>query len=255
MYGIGRVYKRTGKINIVSAGRTEGITLNIGFDNSEAYSAWKAKKLNSITLPSISGGTVSGLMSSINWFFTDSHEDFAIFQIVVKNDSKDGTYYPQYINRITLDSNGEYALCYQARTETLLINDTPTETSLPEGYGVAPFLYVHRVLDFIFSEFGYTITENPFKTDKELSSLVILNNAADCCVTGILNYADLMPDCTIEDFLNALYVRFGLVYNVSSDTKTATLRLIRDIMEDEPAVDLSRNLTAEPLSIMKRPVR
>lgn len=87
------VYKRTGKINIVSAGRTEGITLNIGFDNSEAYSAWKAKKLNSITLPSISGGTVSGLMSSINWFFTDSHEDFAIFQIVVKNDSKDGTYY------------------------------------------------------------------------------------------------------------------------------------------------------------------
>ena len=38
---------------------------------------------------------------------------------------KDGTYYPQYINRITLDSNGEYALCYQARTETLLINDTP----------------------------------------------------------------------------------------------------------------------------------
>ena len=102
----------------------------------------------------------------------------------------------------------------------LLINDTPTETSLPEGYGVAPFLYVHRVLDFIFSEFGYTITENPFKTDKELSSLVILNNAADCCVTGILNYADLMPDCTIEDFLNALYVRFGLVYNVSSDTKT-----------------------------------
>ncbi len=241
------VYKRTGKINIVSAGKKEGITLNIGFDNSEAYSAWKAKKLNSITLPSISGATVSGLMSSINWFFTDSHEDFAIFQIVVKNDSKDGTYYPQYINRITLDSNGKYALCYQARTETFLINDTPTAVTLPEGYGVAPFLYVHRVLDFIFSEFGYTITENPFKTDKELSSLVILNNAADCCVTGTLNYADLMPDCTIEDFLNALYVRFGLVYNVSSDTKTATLRLIRDIVDDVPDIDLSRSLTDEPL--------
>lgn len=241
------VYKRIGKINIVSAGRAEGITLNIGFDNSEAYSAWKAKKLNSITLPSISGATVSGLMSSINWFFTDSHEDFAIFQIVAKNDSKDGTYYPQYINRITLDSNGKYSLCYQARTETFLINDTPTTVTLPEGYGVAPFLYVHRVLDFIFSEFGYTITENPFKTDKELSCLVILNNAADCCVTGTLNYADLMPDCTVEDFLNALYVRFGLVYNVSSDTKTATLKLIRDIVDDIPNIDLSRNLTDEPL--------
>lgn len=241
------VYKRTGKINIVSAGRAEGITLNIGFDNSEAYSAWKAKKLNSITLPSISGATVSGLMSSMNWFFTDSHEDFAIFQIVARNDSKDGTYYPQYINRITLDSNGKYSLCYKARTETFLINDTPTTVTLPEGYGVAPFLYVHRVLDFIFSEFGYTIAENPFKTDKELSCLVILNNAADCCVTGTLNYADLMPDCTVEDFLNALYVRFGLVYNVSSDTKTATLKLIRDIVDDIPNIDLSRNLTDEPL--------
>lgn len=241
------VYKRTGKINIVSAGRAEGITLNIGFDNSEAYSAWKAKKLNSITLPSISGATVSGLMSSMNWFFTDSHEDFAIFQIVARNDSKDGTYYPQYINRITLDSNGKYSLCYKTRTETFLINDTPTTVTLPEGYGVAPFLYVHRVLDFIFSEFGYTIAENPFKTDKELSCLVILNNAADCCVTGTLNYADLMPDCTVEDFLNALYVRFGLVYNVSSDTKTATLKLIRDIVDDIPNIDLSRNLTDEPL--------
>lgn len=241
------VYKRTGKINIVSAGRTEGITLNIGFDNSEAYSAWKAKKLNSITLPSINGDTVSGLMSSINRFFTDSHEDFAIFQIVVRNDSKDGKYYPQYINHITLKSDGKWSLYYQSRTETFLINDTPTAVVLPEGYGVAPFLYVHRVLDFIFSEFGYTITENPFKTDRELSSLVILNNAVDCCVTGILNYADLMPDCTVDEFLNALYVRFGLVYNVSSDTKTVTLRLIRDIVDDVPAIDLSRSLTDEPL--------
>lgn len=103
------------------------------------------------------------------------------------------------------------------------------------------------MLELVFSEFGYTITENPFKTNKELSNLVILNNAADCCVKGKLSYADLMPDCTVEDFLNALHVRFGLVYNVSSDTKTATLRLIRDIVDDVPDIDLSRSLTDEPL--------
>lgn len=38
-------YKRTGKINIVSAGKKEGITLNIGFDNSEAYSSMESKKI------------------------------------------------------------------------------------------------------------------------------------------------------------------------------------------------------------------
>ena len=69
------------------------------------------------------------------------------------------------------------------------------------------FLYVWRVLELVFSEFGYTITENPFKTDKELSNLVILNNAADCCVKGKLSYADLMPDCTVEEFLNAIHIK------------------------------------------------
>ena len=127
------------------------------------------------------------------------------------------------------------------------VNGTPTAVTLPEGYGVTAFLYVWRVLELVFSEFGYTITENPFKTNKELSNLVILNNAADCCVKGKLSYADLMPDCTVEDFLNALHVRFGLVYNVSSDTKTATLRLIRDIVDNVPDIDLSCSLTDEPL--------
>lgn len=242
------VYKRTGKINIVSAGKKEGITLNIGFDNSEAYSEWKEKKLGKLTLPKLECDSAASLMLNIRTAMNGSFgADFDIFQIVVQNDSKDGTYYPQYINHINIDSDGGYSLCYQDRTETLLINDTPTETTLPYGYGVAPFLYVHRVLEYVFSEFGYTIVENPFKTDKELSCLVILNNAADCCVTGTLDYADLMPDCTVEEFLNALYVRFGLVYNVSSDTKTVTLRLIRDIIEAEPTVDLSLNLAAEPL--------
>lgn len=242
-------YKRTGKINIVSAGKKEGITLNIGFDNSEAYSAWKAKKLNSITLPVKEYSSVNSLCAHLQQVLGGYQTDYAVFQIMVGNDSKDNQFYPKYLNYITPVSEGSrvHNLRYQARTETFLINGTPTATTLPEGYGVTAFLYVWRVLELIFSEFGYTIMENPFKTDNQLYNLVILNNAADCCVKGKLSYADLMPDCTIEEFLNALYVRFGLVYTVSSDTKTATLRLIRDIVEDKPGVDLSRNLTDEPL--------
>ena len=243
------VYKRTGKINIVSAGRTEGITLNIGFDNSEAYSAWKAKKLNAITLPVKEYSSVNSLCAHLQQVLGGYQTDYAVFQIMTGNDSKDNQSYPKYLNYITPVSEGSkvYKLRYQARTETFLVNGTPTAVTLPEGYGVTAFLYVWRVLELVFSEFGYTITENPFKTDKQLYNLVILNNAADCCVKGKLSYADLMPDCTVEDFLNALYVRFGLVYNVSSDTKTATLRLIRDIVDDVPDIDLSRSLTDEPL--------
>ena len=243
------VYKRTGKINIVSAGKKEGITLNIGFDNSEAYSAWKAKKLNAITLPVKEYSSVNSLCEHLQQVLGGYQTDYAVFQIMTGNDSKDNQSYPKYLNYITPVSEGSkvYKLRYQARTETFLVNGTPTAVTLPEGYGVTAFLYVWRVLELVFSEFGYTITENPFKTDKQLYNLVILNNAADCCVKGKLSYADLMPDCTVEDFLNALYVRFGLVYNVSSDTKTATLRLIRDIVDDVPDIDLSRSLTDEPL--------
>lgn len=243
------VYKRTGKINIVSAGKKEGITLNIGFDNSEAYSAWKAKKLNAITLPVKEYSSVNSLCAHLQQVLGGYQTDYAVFQIMTGNDSKDNQSYPKYLNYITPVSEGSkvYRLRYQARAETFLVNGTPTAVTLPEGYGVTAFLYVWRVLELVFSEFGYTIIENPFKTDKQLYNLVILNNAADCCVKGKLSYADLMPDCTVEDFLNALYVRFGLVYNVSSDTKTATLRLIRDIVDDVPDIDLSRNLTDEPL--------
>ena len=242
-------YKRTGKINIVSAGKKEGITLNIGFDNSEAYSAWKAKKLNAITLPVKEYNSVNSLCVHLQQVLGGYQADYAVFQIMTGNDSKDNQSYPKYLNYITPVSEGSkvYRLRYQARTETFLVNGTPTAVTLPEGYGVTAFLYVWRVLELEISEIEYTITENPFKTNKELSNLVILNNAADCCVKGKLSYADLMPDCTVEDFLNALHVRFGLVYNVSSDTKTATLRLIRDIVDDVPDIDLSRSLTDEPL--------
>lgn len=243
------VYKRTGKLNIVSAGKKEGITLNIGFDNSEAYSAWKAKKLNSMELPVKEYSDIFDLLEHLDEVLNGEKEDYSIFQIVTANEAKDGVYYPKYLNFIHPLSEGSriYRLRSDERTETHLIDGTPTQVKLPNGYGITPFLYVWRVLELVFSEFGYTVTENPFKTDKQLYNLVILNNAADCCVKGKLAYADLMPDCTVEEFLNALYVRFGLVYNISSDTKTATLRLLKNIIEAEPGLDLSKDLTAEPL--------
>lgn len=146
------VYKRTGKINIVSAGKKEGITLNIGFDNSEAYSAWKAKKLNAITLPVKEYSSVNSLCAHLQQVLGGYQTDYAVFQIMTGNDSKDNQFYPKYLNYITPVSEGSkvYRLRYQARTETFLVNGTPTAVTLPEGYGVTAFLYVWRVLELVF---------------------------------------------------------------------------------------------------------
>ena len=55
------VYHRRGILNLVSASRREGITFNVGFDNSEAYEAWKKRRLNELALPMVGDGTVSYL--------------------------------------------------------------------------------------------------------------------------------------------------------------------------------------------------
>ena len=34
-------YRRTGQMHVVSASKKDGITINIGFDNAEAYAKWK----------------------------------------------------------------------------------------------------------------------------------------------------------------------------------------------------------------------
>ena len=53
----------------------------------------------------------------------------------------------------------------------------------------------------IFSAYGFTLVENPFATDYQLSKMVVLNNVADTIVTGEIDYRNLMPDCTVNEFL------------------------------------------------------
>lgn len=81
------------------------------------------------------------------------------------------------------------------------------------------------------ADLGLTVLSNPFKPDSELWRLVVLNNAADSVCTGKIKYADLMPDSTVEEFLNALWVRFGLVYNIDENKHTVSLRFLSDILE------------------------
>ena len=104
---------------------------------------------------------------------------------------------------------------------------------------------VWKVLELIFADLGVTIEHNDFRHDNELNRLVVLNNAADAICTGVLKYHDLMPDCTVSEFMNALWVRFGLVYNINFDTKKASLRLLRDIISD-PAAREMVTLTTGP---------
>lgn len=264
------VYKRTGTINICSASRQEGITLNIGFDNSEAYSKWQDKKLSNIeNLPRETYSSVSELCTHLQSVMAGltASDKYGIFQAVIKNEYKETeepiyegatetktvrTYYPIYLNETYFDGNN-YVLVYGDRQVDMIVDGDVMNTTLPIGYGVSPFLYLWYVVELVFKDLGYNIKSNPFKTDAELARIVLMNNSIDCCCTGTLYFADLMPDCSIEEFLHSLYVRFGMVYFLSSETNVADLRFIRDIIKDEPLQDFSNNIKDEPMITYEAP--
>lgn len=112
----------------------------------------ESKKLNAITLPVKEYNSVNSLCAHLQQVLGGYQTDYAVFQIMTGNDSKDNQFYPKYLNYITPVSEGSkvYRLRYQARTETFLVNGTPTAVTLPEGYGVTAFLYVWRVLELVF---------------------------------------------------------------------------------------------------------
>ena len=260
------VYLRRGKIHLVSAGRREGYEFNVGLDTSTAYQAWRAMKLNALDLPTYAAGSVSNLctrmQSVMDGTITDA--DYAVFQITTNVVEKTETAsvgveittrIHEYLNETTVAdpdtdagdwTNVSQSLVWQARTKTILVNNTEVQVSLPAGYGVTPFLYVWKIIELVFTAYGFTLASNPFHTDDTLRRLVILNNAADCCCTGTLHYADLMPDCTIDDFLSSLYAKFGMVFDTNSNTGVARIFFIRDIVGMEPVEDYTLRRIEEP---------
>ena len=241
--------RRIGKINFNQVSRSEGVTFNIGFDEGEIYNLW-----NNVSLQSLPGLPVyspengmNGLISHLGQIMREQEVDPAlhVFPICVnmpsvKENDRD-VYYPEYLNSI-IKRRGEtiYTLDSNARKENLVLDGKVVETTLPEAYGLTPFLKVSWIMDFIFSAYGYKVIDNPIPTHPQLKRLVVLNNAADCCVKGRINYADLMPDCTINEFFQALYCRFGLVYFIDGNTKSVRFNFLKDIISSPASQDWSK---------------
>ena len=244
-------YIRRGAMNITEAGKKEGITFNIGFDNSTAYARWQKRRLSELSnLPIYypqkheDEYPLDVLFDELYRIYQnpDSQEDdFAVFPLAINNESTgsedDKKIYWEILNLPT-----DSGLVQPTRVRRL-INDEITEVNVPEGYMVSPFLRVWRILELIFADINLTIVSNPFKIDPELSRLVVLNNAADSCCRGCIRYADLMPDSTVEELMNALWVRFGLVYNINYNTETVRLMLIRDIIRQQEDYTIDYNIS------------
>lgn len=234
---IAGAYVRRGRMNITEAGREEGITFNVGFDNSTAYQKWSGKKLSQLSgLPVLDGGRGPDVQDLLDLLFRiyknpdPKRDPFAVFPLALNKeefDSESGSGKSELWEMLNVPRKDDI---YPPTTVKRVLNDVLTEVKVPEGYMVSPFLRVWKVLDLIFADLGIQHITSPFHDDPELVRLVVLNNAADACCRGEIKIADLMPDCTVQQFMNALWVRFGLVYNIDFSRNTVTLKLIKDII-------------------------
>lgn len=242
---VGPVQKR-GKLVIDTEHRLEGIDASLAIDSSDLYVKAKDKTLKQIFEEADSEGVSKMTFGSVEAamdIMQDCYEG---------DDTKDFTIFPVAIAPYEQEIQGVKNKIYQYNNEVDYLNQlvwaarTTHEGDVimyvPEGYGIAPFLKLHRLLHRLFECLGYTVTENCFDDttgDNILANLVIVHNCSDALVRPILLYSDLVPSCTLSDFLSWLLAKFHAQPVVNSETKTAKIVLMEDMLSSTPDMDLS----------------
>lgn len=230
------LYRKRCTLVSESASRTEGISASLAFMESEMYS-----EIQNMTLPDIfADESIAFYSRKIQQFYefrgdvninyagyvmfpvaTDLYDDDKVS--VINNPGTSGT------------------IKWQAGT----VNVGGKEIDAPDGYGVALYLRLWRVINKIADALGYERGNNPFKTDVELKEIVLIHNNADTFQVmqeGTdpafkIWIKDLVPTVTLGEFFGFLQDVFGAYVTVENGKMD--VRLMKDDIVAEADADLS----------------
>ena len=233
--------QKQGHLIIDTAQRQKGIDVSFAIDNSDLYSKSKKKKLPEIlerisqTFQSVEAAVI--YMEHV--YGGDSPtEDYNVFPVAVsKYEDDNGNTIYQYNNEVI----GNGSLNYEART----VREDDILMAVPEGYGIAPFLKLHRLIDLLFEQLGYTVTYNCFSANN-YKDLTIVHNCSDCLVRPVLNYSDLVPTCTLHDFITWINAKFHAQPIVNSDSKEVKIVFVESVLASAADADISSKVEGEP---------
>lgn len=124
-------------------------------------------------------------------------------------------------------------------------DDEGNTIKIPIGYGVSPFLRFGYILKKIFEYFDLTLEPTIFETESVFRRIVAVNNTQDAIMPGYLIESQLVPDCTINDFLDI--IREGMCgdFIIDVPNKTARLVFFKDVVNSQPDKDLSQYITSK----------
>ena len=223
------VFNQSGQLLIDSASKYNGISVSLAVENSDVYSQFKEKSLKEILVNKVRAtwSSVEELATYlINVFFQLKDEsDFTIFPVAVSAYEVNDNKVYQFNNE-----TGDGGLIWRSRT----VQEGDYQMGVPDGYGLSPFLYLHRLIDILFEEMGYRVLSNCLNK-APYNDIVVLNNCADTIVKKKIKYSNLVPSCTLTEFIEFLFNKFGVHFRVNSTAKTVEVIMIQEVLaKDNP---------------------
>lgn len=230
---VGPVQKR-GSLVIDTVHRQDGIDASLAIDSSDLYVKAKAKTLKEIFAEYDDG-------EGYKQTFTDLATAMATMQDIYHNGSANSDYviFPVAIAAYETGDDDEKTTVYQFNNEVddnddlvyaeRVVREGDIQMLVPEGYGIAPFLKLGKLLDRLFECLDYTVTANCFN-DQFYDKIVIVHNCSDALVRPVLNYADLVPSCTLSEFLEWLLAKFHVQPVVDSEAKEVRIARMESLI-------------------------
>lgn len=224
--------QKHGQLIIDTLSMRDGITVSLAVENSDLYSQYKEKPLKEIFASKVRDEwerDISRLMEHIESVRSKkTPDDFTAFQVAVS------PYEENEVKTYQYNNEGMDNLIWKART----VRENDIVMSVTDGYGVSLFLYLHRLISLLFEQMGYSVNSNCL-AEEPYKDIVMLNNCSDAIVKGVIRYSDLVPSCTLSDFIGFLFNKFGIHVRVNSTSKTADIVMLQDLLKSAADMDIS----------------
>ena len=236
------VWRKHGQLVIDTINKRDGITVSFAIENSDIYSQYKEKSLKEIVSNKVrrDWASLDELIDHMNsvafgfFYFSPNRPDYDVFPVAIaKYEDDKGTVVYQFNNEIRDLSRGAATMqSHELVSEARTVQEDGLLMGVPQGYGVSPFLYLGKAIDVVFEEMGYQIESNCFN-QYPLDRIVLLNNLSDTIVKGELAYSDMMPSCTLSEFVEFLKNKFCVVVRADSSSKKIWVETMQEVIQNK----------------------
>ncbi len=272
-------FVRKGTLIIVSAQRNAPLSAVILIGESQIYNKSKDLLMTEVFKNEVRNDFTGSLSDKIDqWidylnrlmFDDDLDDEMSIFPVTIK-DGKITSYIISatiegvfnFINHVAVpygaNPGQEYydsennSLGYRLSAQNAIsLEDEGVQITYPAGYAVSPFLKVKYVLSKIFNYLGFNLVSNE-SFDQMISGLVILNNNIDSIMMGSIYYAQLVPSCTVYEFLKSLCNKYGFEFILDANGVDVSIQTWDEALTLSNVLHLDNYLSSHPVVTFESP--